>query len=40
MRRVEESSTKPDISCSAQNANSPERRLAVGFVVAMMLKAD
>jgi len=30
----------PDISCSARNANILERRLAVGFVVAMTLKAD
>jgi len=30
----------PDISCSARNANSPERRLEVGFVVAKTLKAD
>jgi hypothetical protein len=30
----------PDISCFARIANSPERRLAVGFGIAMMLKAD
>jgi hypothetical protein len=30
----------PDNSCSTRNADSPERRLAVGFTVAMTLKAD
>jgi hypothetical protein len=30
----------PDISCYARNANSLERRLAVGFTVTMTLKAD
>jgi len=30
----------PEISCWARNANSPERRLVVGFMVANMLKAD
>ena len=30
----------PDISCSARNADRPERRLAVGFVAAMPVKAD
>jgi len=30
----------PDISSSARNANNPERRLVVGFMVANSLKAD
>ena len=30
----------PHISRSARNADSPERRLAVGFAVAITLKAD
>jgi hypothetical protein len=30
----------PDISYVARNANHPERRLAVGFAVAITLKAD
>ena len=30
----------PDISCAARNADRPERRLAVGFVAAMPVKAD
>jgi hypothetical protein len=29
-----------EISCTAQNANILERRLAVGFALAMTLKAD
>ena len=33
-------SLRPEISCTAQNADSPERRLAVGFALAMTLKAD
>jgi hypothetical protein len=32
--------TTPDVSCSARNTNILERRLAVGFAVAMTLKAD
>jgi len=34
------SAFNPDISCSAGNAGSPERRLAVGFLAAMPVKAD
>jgi hypothetical protein len=30
----------PEISCTAQNASILERRLAVGFALAMTLKAD
>jgi hypothetical protein len=29
-----------DISCTARNARSPERRLAVGLGIAMTMKAD
>jgi hypothetical protein len=34
------STISPDISCSARKADSLERRLAVGFALAMTLKAD
>jgi hypothetical protein len=30
----------PDISCSARNADRPERRLAAGFLAAMPVEAD
>jgi hypothetical protein len=30
----------PDVSCSARNADSPERRLAVGLTAAKTPKAD
>jgi hypothetical protein len=33
-------SFSPDISCSARNPDGPERRLAVGFTVAMTRKTD
>jgi hypothetical protein len=32
--------TSPDISCPARKAHIPERRLAVGLGITMMLKAD
>jgi hypothetical protein len=30
----------PHISCSARNADRPERRLEVGFLAARLVKAD
>jgi hypothetical protein len=39
-RRHKNSTTSPEISCTAQNANILERRLPVGFALAMTMKAD
>jgi hypothetical protein len=38
--RIFAAGLNPDIPCFTRNANSPERRLAVGFTVAMTRKAD
>jgi hypothetical protein len=40
LRRGNGGQAGPDISCTGQNADSLERRLAVGFTVVMTRKAD
>jgi hypothetical protein len=40
LKGVQGSSVSPDISCTGQNADSLERRLAVGFTVVLTRKAD